>query len=64
MSAEKIGNLFKIDKQASTTGTQGESGNGLGLIVCKELVEKNGGVISVESEEGNGTTFCFTVPVA
>jgi signal transduction histidine kinase len=64
MSAEKIDNLFKIDKQASTTGTQGESGNGLGLIVCKELVEKNGGVISVESEEGNGTTFCFTVPVA
>jgi signal transduction histidine kinase len=64
MPPETMGNLFRIDKQTSTTGTQGESGSGLGLIVCKELVEKNGGTISVVSEEGKGTTFHFTVPVA
>jgi signal transduction histidine kinase len=61
MSAETLQNLFKIDKQTSRTGTSGEQGSGLGLIVCKELVEKNGGTLTVESTEGKGSTFRFTV---
>ncbi len=52
-------NLFKIDRQHTTTGTSNETGTGLGLILCKELVEKNGGEISVMSTPGEGTTFSF-----
>ncbi len=54
-------NLFRIDKSITTPGTNNESGTGLGLILCKELIEKNHGTISVESEEGDGTTFKFTL---
>lgn len=62
MDAERVKNLFRIDKQqSSAVGTAGEKGSGLGLIVCKELVERNGGIISVESLPGAGTTFCFTI---
>jgi signal transduction histidine kinase len=46
----------------STKGTNQEKGTGLGLILCKEFVEKNGGTIWVESIENEGTTFYFTVP--
>jgi signal transduction histidine kinase len=64
MTPETRNKLFRIDSQHSTSGTAGESGSGLGLIVCKELVEKNGGTLTVESEEGKGTTFRFTVKEA
>ncbi|MCU7494072.1 MAG: sensor histidine kinase [Ignavibacteria bacterium] len=54
--------LFSIDSAHSEKGTRGEAGSGLGLILCKELVEKNGGEISVESQPDKGTTFSFTLP--
>ena len=54
--------LFRIDEHHSNPGTQGEEGTGLGLILCKELVEKNDGSLRVESRTGAGTTFSFTLP--
>ena len=54
--------LFKIDEYHTTPGTDDEKGTGLGLIIVKEMVERNGGQIWVESEPNKGTTFHFTVP--
>ena len=50
-------NLFKINQKVSRLGTNGENSSGLGLIICKEFVDKNNGKIFVESQEGFGTTF-------
>ncbi len=54
--------LFRIDSRHQKPGTAGEKGTGLGLILCKEFIEKNDGVIWVESDVGKGTTFRFTLP--
>ena len=59
---ENISKLFCLDKQISTTGTANEEGTGLGLLICKELINRNGGNITVKSKEGEGTAFTFTVP--
>jgi two-component system sensor histidine kinase/response regulator len=64
MSQEDIGKLFRIDVHHSTLGTEEEQGTSLGLIICKEMAERNGGQIRVESELGRGTTVEFTVPLA
>ena len=62
MSQKEMDKLFRIDMKYTNVGTAGEKGTGLGLILCKELIEKNGGQIRVESEIGKGTRFTFTLP--
>ena len=61
---EYIERLFRIDEHHSTSGTTGETGTGLGLIVCKEFINKNNGNIHVKSEKGKGSIFIFTLPSA
>jgi signal transduction histidine kinase len=56
-------NLFENNNLASSLGTHNEKGSGLGLILCKEFVDKNGGEIWVESEPNNGSVFYFTLPL-
>jgi signal transduction histidine kinase len=58
-----LSKLFRIDEQISTVGTEGESGSGLGLILCKEFVEKNNGKIWCNSTPGKGSTFYLSLPV-
>lgn len=64
ISKNSLDKLFKIDSNLSTEGTAHEKGTGLGLILCKEFIEKNGGSIEVESQVNKGTTFTFTLPAA
>jgi len=62
MTSEKINELFALKKSKSIKGTDGERGTGLGLILCKDFVEKHGGKIWVNSIVGKGTTFQFSLP--
>ena len=62
MNKNMIDNLFRLDGQINRKGTEGEPSTGLGLIICKEFIEKHDGKLWVESEEGKGSSFYFTLP--
>jgi signal transduction histidine kinase len=64
ISSENMKHLFQIDKQVKTRGTGGETGTGLGLLLCREYAGKNGGTITVDSEPGKGTTVRVRIPAA
>lgn len=63
INADGLSKLFRIEESYCTQGTQDEMGTGLGLILCKEFIEKHGGKIWVESEVDKGSKFKFTLPV-
>jgi signal transduction histidine kinase len=63
ITQENLKKLFNISQVLSTTGTEEEKGTGLGLLLCREFVEKHGGKIWAESEYGKGSKFRFTIPV-
>lgn len=62
MKEKDLSQLFRIDKSFSTKGTENETGTGIGLILCKEFVERNNGKISVSSKPGIGSIFTITIP--
>ena len=64
ISPDNLAKLFDISEVLSTTGTAKETGTGLGLLLCKEFVEKHQGKIWVESEVGKGSDFKFTLPIS
>jgi PAS domain S-box-containing protein len=63
IAPERVNNLFEISQRITTAGTANEKGTGLGLLLCKEFVEKHGGKIWAESIKGKGSHFKFTLPV-
>ena len=63
MDAETCKNLFALNRMVSAPGTEREQGTGLGLLLTREMVEKNGGTITVESSPGKGSVFSFLIPV-
>ena len=64
MPAGKVEDLFRLDRRTTTNGTAGERGSGLGLLLCRDLVERQGGTLVATSVVGTGTTFRFVLPVA
>ncbi len=62
MSAGLVSKIFRIDEKINRTGTEGETSTGLGLLLCREFVEKHNGKIWVESTEGSGSEFKFSIP--
>jgi signal transduction histidine kinase len=63
ISKENLKKLFRFEEQLKTEGTDKEKGSGLGLVLCKEIIEKSGGRIWAESTEGEGSVFSFTLPL-
>ncbi|MHA7108483.1 sensor histidine kinase [Sunxiuqinia elliptica] len=64
MSPEQLDDLFKIDKNSSSRGTNDETGTGLGLIIAKEFIDAHQGEIRAESTLGKGSKFCFSIPLS
>jgi signal transduction histidine kinase len=64
MNEETLQHLFLLENTTSTYGTLNEKGTGLGLMLCKEFIEKNGGSITAESSLGEGSSFTFSLPIA
>lgn len=64
IETQNINKLFRVDTKFTLEGTLGEKGSGLGLSLCREIIEKHGGTIWVESEIGVGTEFIFTIPTS
>ncbi|TAE09872.1 MAG: tetratricopeptide repeat protein [Bacteroidetes bacterium] len=64
ISEEMVGKLFQKNQTFTTYGTNGEKGTGLGLQLCQEIVTKNNGTIWASSEQGKGSTFSFSLPIA
>jgi len=64
MDETLIGNLFRLDTKTNRKGTEKEPSTGLGLIICKEFIEKHGGKLYIDSKEGVGSRFYFTLPLS
>lgn len=64
MDQETVDRLFDVGRSSRREGSRGETGSGLGLLLVSEYVEKNRGTIEVQSEEGSGSSFTFTVPLS
>jgi PAS domain S-box-containing protein len=62
IAPETLKHLFQTEGSHPKAGTEGETGTGLGLIICRDFIEKNGGEIWVESEAGQGSVFSFSLP--
>jgi signal transduction histidine kinase len=63
MDKDLVEDLFKMDKQTTRKGTEKEPSTGLGLLLCKEFIEKHSGGITVESKEGRGSIFTISLPI-
>ncbi len=62
MDKKLLNNLFCINESHGRSGTEGEPSTGMGLYICRDYIESLGGTIHIESEEGKGTVFFFTIP--
>lgn len=62
IAKEDLAKLFALGEHFSSPGTNNEKGTGLGLLLVKEMIEQHGGIISIDSEIGKGSTFSFTLP--
>jgi two-component system sensor histidine kinase/response regulator len=63
MDEKLVNNLFQIEKKTVKPGTNKEMGTGLGLVLCKEFIQKHAGTISVKSAKDVGSTFTISIPV-
>ena len=61
MTEDKLEKIFRLDLSSTTNGTEGEKGTGLGVILCKEMIERQGGQLQITSEINKGTTVEFTM---